>query len=117
MLAHKNFTVAKDGTTSDFQYEPGHELIALIVPALDSATIGFSVAADGVAANAKVVYTNTHGAAPAALNLGTADTGGKTVAIPYEVSRISAAAPIRLVLGAAQNTAARTIIGLWAKVD
>ena len=115
MIAKSTFTIASGGTASDFQHMGGgYRLVGLLVPTLDSTTITFEIDEDGSATGSLAVKTNTHAAAPAALNLGTADTGAKAVAVPEEVGRLTAVAFVRLIT-AAQTGGARSIVALWEK--
>jgi hypothetical protein len=111
MIAKETFTIANAGTASIGLHVPAHRLVGLILPALDSTTIGFSVSHDN--STFVVVYTNS--GTPAAATLGTADTGSKAVAVPEEIGRLAACMFIRLNV-AAQNGGARTIVGLFEKV-
>ncbi len=73
MIKKETITIASSGTTSSSFHEPGYRLVGLLLPAVDSTVINFDVAIDN--STWLAVKTNTHGAAPATLNLGTADTG------------------------------------------
>lgn len=107
------FAVAQSATHSDAHNGSGMQLVALDVPALDSTTLQFEASFDG-GSTWRDIFTNS--GTPAALTLGTADTGGKVVAVPAEVARISAHAHIRLQV-ASQTTAARSIKGLYSRVE
>lgn len=106
-----DITVADEAEVSSAFHYPSYALVGLIVPTIDSATIGFEV--EGPADTWTDVFTNT--GTPAAVTLGTADTGAKAVAVPEEVSRLAAAARMRLTFGAAQNGGPYTIKGLFQK--
>lgn len=108
-----NFSIASGGTASDYvSAGRGYRLVGLIVPALDSTTIGFTWARDSAGTGAQAVFTNT--GSPAAATLGSADTGGKAVAVPEDIGRLAAAGYVRLNV-AAQNGGARTIVGVFQK--
>jgi len=108
------FTIADEGTASDAQAGKGSRLVALKVPTMDSTTITFEASMDGGSTFA-AIYSAAHGSAPAAITLGTANTGGFFQPVPEEVQRISAVAMIRLVT-AAQNGGPRTIGAIWEKL-
>lgn len=106
-----SFSIASGGTTSDGAFKNGKRLVGLFVPTVDSTTITFQASDDG-GTTWKAIHTAIHGSAPAALTLGTANTGDVWQSVPEEVGRISAVAMVRLVT-AAQNGGARTFLSLW----
>ena len=109
----ETFSIASSGTHSNGLGGAGRHLIALDIPALDSTTIQFECSFDG-GSTWRDVFTNS--GTPAALTLGTADTGGKVVAVPQEVARLAAHALIRLQV-ASQTGGARTIKAIFARVE
>ena len=110
MIAHKVLTVANGAAISDGFHIPGHRLVGLILPTLTSATVGFEVSQD----NSTWVAVYTNSGTPAALTLGTADTGAKAVGVPEEVGRLAAVCLMRVKLGANQG-AARSIVALFER--
>jgi len=111
MIKRETFAILITGTLSDAKAGQGYRLTGLNIPALDSTTITFSFSEDGV--TYRTIFTNS--GTPAALTLGTADTGGKAVAVPDDVGKLSAVGFIKLIV-AAQNTAARSIGSVWERV-
>lgn len=109
----ETFTLADEATHSNAITGHGRQLVVLDLPTLDSTTVQFEASVDG-GTTWRDIFTNS--GTPAALTLGTADTGGKVVAVPAEVARISAHAHIRLQM-AAQNGGPRTIKGIYAQVE
>lgn len=112
MIAKATFAIANTGTASGGVHMPGYTLVALHIPTIDSSTIEFSFAEDD-AGTYLPVKTNTHAAAPADINLGTADTGAKVVAVPEEVGRLAGVGFLRLDV-AAQSPAVN-ITGFFMK--
>lgn len=111
MHGHRTLlTVAASGTTSAALSPDGASLIGLIVPALDSTTIGFEVSPDGIT----WTTVKTNSGAAAAVTLGDADTGSKAVAVPEEVGRLAAVLHMRLVV-ASQTGGARTITAVMQR--
>lgn len=106
-----DFTVANAGTNSNGHCSLGLQLVGLVLPALTSTTIGFQFSLDG--STWSTIYDRE--STPAAVTLGGADTGSKTVAVPAEVARISACGWVRLVV--AEQAAERAIKGLYARVE
>ncbi len=109
----RSITVAASGTESSAFGGDGYRLVGLILPTLDSTTIGFEVSPDGGSYSA--VKTNVHGSAPAAITLGTANTGACAQAVSEEIGRLAATAKMKLVV-ASQTGGARTITGLFQRV-
>lgn len=108
------WTIADEATVSDAIDMGSYELRGLMIPDLDSATLGFQASIDGPAGTFRTVKTNS--STPAALTLGDADTGDKFVAIPDEFARATPGTSIKLVAGSAQNGGPRSIVGLLVKV-
>ena len=111
MIKRETFTIASAGTASNALAGQGYRLTGLVLPALDSTTIGFQYSPDNVTFS--TIYTNS--GATAAVTLGNADTGSKAQAVPDEVGKLSAVGFIKLVT-AAQNGGARTIGSVWERV-
>ena len=110
MTFHKqDITIASGGTESSAFGGGGEALVGLVLPTLDSTTIGFEIAPDG--ATYVVVFTSVHGSAPAAATIGTANTGAIAQAVPEDIGRLAAVCQMKLVT-ATQNSA-RTIVGLF----
>lgn len=111
-MSQKSLTIADDATASPGFSTPGESLIGLILPTLDSTTISFAFSLDD--STYVTVYTNIHGAAPAILNLGTAVTTARVVAVPEEVGRLASVGFLRLVL-ATQSGGPYTVTALFDK--
>ena len=105
----ETFSIAASGTASNGRGGNGKRLVALYVPTMDSTTIQFEASTDG-GSTWDDIFTNS--GTPAAVTLGTANTGSAWQAVPEDVGRISAVAEVRLKT-AAQSGGARTLIGLW----
>ena len=112
MILVDTFSIAAAGTHSNYLSHPGYRLVGLVVPAIDSSTIGFEASVDGETGPLDI-FTNT--GTPAAVTLGTADTGSKVVAVPEDVGRISAVIPVRLQV-ASQTSGAVAVKALFEKV-
>ena len=108
-IQRETFAIASSGTLSNALGGNGKRLVAVYLPALDSTTVGFVADIDG-GTTYDDIFTNS--GAPAAVTLGTANTGGYWQAVPEDVGRISAVVPIKLKV-ASQTGGARSIISLW----
>lgn len=109
MIQRENFTIAANGTTSNYLGGQGMRLVGLVLPTLDSTTIEFEAQSD---ASDVSIHTNT--GTPAAITLGAANTGARVQAVPEDVGRISAVLKVRLKT-AAQTGGARTIVALFER--
>lgn len=107
------FAIPAGGTVSNTPVIPlGHRLIGLEVPTIDSATLTISLSTDGV-----TFYPAYDSAGTANGQVGgAANTGGRFVAVPDALSRMTEGRAVKLTAGAAQNGGARAIRGLCARV-
>lgn len=110
MIERVPIVVASGGTTSAAFAATGLSLVGLVVPAIDSSTIGFEWSPEEAGT---FVTVKTNSGSPAAVTLGTADTGAKVVAVPEEVGRLAAAGWMRLVV--ASQGAQRTFTGMFQR--
>lgn len=108
--SRETFTIAASGTVSNGIGGVGLRLVGLLLPTLDSTTIEFEAAIDGI--NYVSIHTNT--GATAAATIGNANTGGKFQAVPSDVGRISSTCPVRLKT-AAQVSGAVAIKSVWER--
>lgn len=110
----RDFSIASGGTQSNGVDGQGQRLMGLNIPAIDSAAITFQHSIDGGTTWRDV--KDHDGTTPAAINLGAADAGDKAVFVPDSVSKLSATGQLRIVLGAAQNSGAVTLKGLYERL-
>jgi hypothetical protein len=106
----ETIAIAQNGTQGQCTVPPGYRLIGLELPALDSTTITAHLSRDGGA-----TYRVAVDAGGTDITLAGTTTGNEFVAASDALSRLALGATnLRLVLGAAQSTAARSITALFA---
>lgn len=108
------FAILIGGTVSTTPVvQSGFRLIGLEIPAVDSATLTIDLSTDGVTFRPTA---DSAGVANGAIG-GAANTGGKFVAVPDALSRMTEGRFVRITMGAAQVGGARTITGLCAETE
>lgn len=108
-----DFVIASGGTDSSGVAGGGHRLMGLYIPTVTSCSFTFEWSRDG--STNWTTVKDLDGTTPAAISLGGADTGGKVVAVPDTVSKLSATGHLRLVASDAQG-AERTIRGIYERL-
>ncbi|MBA2706341.1 MAG: hypothetical protein H0U59_00870 [Gemmatimonadaceae bacterium] len=110
-----NALVASGGTASAALEIPGggYELVAVVVPTIDSSTVTFSFSYDS---GATYLTAFTNSGVPAALTLGSADVGAKVVGVPEGILQASVGASHMKLTLAAQAGGARVLPCIFRKI-
>lgn len=111
-MLNKTFSVVITGTTSDGVMIPeGSRLVGFLLPTLDSTTITVKLAETNQGSPTYLTPYDTTGSI--AVCGPAANTGDRYITVPEALSLLTEGHAVQLTV-AAQNTAARSIIGICA---